>query len=82
MFDVLSALFRARTVIRTHDPDDGDSYVDLISLPNVSLPMESGLLTINGARWFVVRRAVDIVTTAAGAEITTTLTVVPDDAAH
>lgn len=68
-----------KTIIRTHDPDNGDEYMTLLVLHGVSYPVTSSTpLIIDGERYMALRSEVDIVTSGQGS-IITTLTVVADD---
>lgn len=68
-----------KTIIRTHDPDNGDRYVNLLALDGISYPITSASrLIIDGKQYAVVRSQVDIVTAGDGM-ILTTITVVADD---
>lgn len=68
---------REKTVIRTHDPADGDKYVTLLTVDGASLtPDPSVALTIDGRRYAVVRRSMEI--NARASRVTTTVTVVED----
>lgn len=72
-----------KTIIRTHDPDNGDEYMTLLILYGVSYPVTSPtVLVIDGERYAPVRSEVDIVTSPGAlfgpGSIVTTITVVAD----
>ncbi|HEY3482780.1 MAG TPA: hypothetical protein VGL02_28180 [Streptomyces sp.] len=74
-----NATWDQRTVVQTHDPADGDRHVPVAKLEGVSLPLDSAAaLTVDGDRWYVVRRAVEVDTRQRA--VVTTITVVKESA--
>lgn len=69
-----NATWDQRTVIQTFDPVDGDRYVTMLTLEAASV--HAARLTIDGDRWLVFNRWVEINTSARA--IVTTITVVKD----
>lgn len=72
-----SATWDQRTIVQTHDPANGDRYVQVLAMEGVSLPVGSpSSLTIDGESWYVVRARVDVDTQTR--TTVTTVTVIKD----
>lgn len=60
-----------KTVVQTHDPDNGDRYIRVLELDGVSLPVDPQTqLTIDGETWAVIRRSVSVSTLSPACVVT------------
>jgi hypothetical protein len=72
--------YAQKTVFQTHDPDNGGSYVQVLELHDISLPVDPYMpVRIDGERWTVVGRRSVSIDTRSPQCIVTVITIIRDD---